>query len=302
MKKYKNPAVRKTIFTLLIYISLGFLIVYLREIDYLHLKELQFKPGYLVASLLFLFSGFLVSAMNWYFALKRQDVNCSIGDAIISHGLHIFSKYIPGKLWTIIGRAGIMSSRIQRPIGELSLISMKEQLVFIWTGMVLSIFLVYSLLDKYIIACYLIFLFVLTVFLFSKKFHEFIFGKINYFFKNKLFFPYIRVKKFYPVFFTSIIYWTCWMAGFYLLAISMKSEITNIAIAFIFPYSAVLGLLAIFVPGGLGVREGLMVIALISMGLAEPFSTTFAVISRIWFIIGELFIFIVAFFIRAFKK
>jgi uncharacterized membrane protein YbhN (UPF0104 family) len=225
-----------------------------------------------------------------------------MSDAMISHGLHIFSKYIPGKFWTILGRAGIMSSRTNQTIGKLTLISMKEQLVFIWTGIILSIFLVYEFLDKYLIICYLFFLIALSAFLFSKKFHEYVLKKVNYFLKNRISFPYISIKNFYPVFFISIFYWACWMIGFYFLALSVNSEANSIIIPFVFPFSAVLGLLAIFVPGGVGVREGLMVIALTSIGFSEPFSTTFAVLSRIWFIIGELFIFIIAFLLNQLNK
>jgi uncharacterized membrane protein YbhN (UPF0104 family) len=47
-------------------------------------------------------------------------------------------------------------------------------------------------------------------------------------------------------------------------------------------------------PGGLGVREGIIVLVLTATGLDVKVATTISVISRIWFISGEIFIFLMA--------
>lgn len=64
--------------------------------------------------------------------------------------------------------------------------------------------------------------------------------------------------------------------------------------AFAFSLSVSYGLLAVFMPGGLGVREGIIVLVLTATGLDVKVATTISVISRIWFISGEIFIFLMA--------
>jgi uncharacterized membrane protein YbhN (UPF0104 family) len=86
-------------------------------------------------------------------------------------------------------------------------------------------------------------------------------------------------------------------AGFYLLLFAFGIP-GPFKASFVFPVSAVYGVLAIIFPGGIGVREGIMVSLLTMMGCNPLTATTFSVVSRLWFITGELFIFSLAFIAR----
>ncbi len=59
----------------------------------------------------------------------------------------------------------------------------------------------------------------------------------------------------------------------------------------VFPLSGTLGILAGFAPGGIGVREGLMVSCLVLAGFEITEAATISIASRLWFLIGESFIF-----------
>jgi len=50
--------------------------------------------------------------------------------------------------------------------------------------------------------------------------------------------------------------------------------------------------MALIAPGGLGAREGVMIGYLIFAGIPAIEATTIAVVSRLWFLLGEIFIFI----------
>jgi len=59
------------------------------------------------------------------------------------------------------------------------------------------------------------------------------------------------------------------------------------AITSIFAASYTLGFLCLIVPGGLGVREGLLA-ALLSLYMPLPMATVVSLLSRLWFTAGEL--------------
>jgi uncharacterized membrane protein YbhN (UPF0104 family) len=58
-----------------------------------------------------------------------------------------------------------------------------------------------------------------------------------------------------------------------------------------FPLAASLGVLALVAPGGLGVREGVIVAYLGLAGIPAMEATTISIASRLWFLGGELIFF-----------
>ena len=60
-----------------------------------------------------------------------------------------------------------------------------------------------------------------------------------------------------------------------------------------FAFSLNIGFLAIFTPGGIGVREGVLVF-LLSSFFPLPVSTLIALLSRLWITVGELLCFLIA--------
>lgn len=63
---------------------------------------------------------------------------------------------------------------------------------------------------------------------------------------------------------------------------------------FAFPLSVCFGIIAIILPGGLGLREGIIIGYLVLAGLDTEQATTISFLNRLWFIAGELFIFLLA--------
>ena len=90
-----------------------------------------------------------------------------------------------------------------------------------------------------------------------------------------------------------ILTWLLWSIGFFLLVASLVPDKISPAVGLGFPLAGTLGIMAIIAPGGLGVREGVMVGYLNLAGLSLPEATTISITARLWFLIGEIFIFIV---------
>ena len=86
-----------------------------------------------------------------------------------------------------------------------------------------------------------------------------------------------------------------WASGFYFLAQSMSSEPVSLLTATGFPLAAAYGIIAIVAPGGVGVREGILVGYLVTLGFTTSQAATVAVASRLWFLIGEAFVFFVGY-------
>ena len=82
--------------------------------------------------------------------------------------------------------------------------------------------------------------------------------------------------------------WLCFAAGFVLFAGSLVAEPVPWLVGLAFPLAACVGMLAIFLPGGLGAREAVIVSALVLAGLTLRDATAVAVAARLWFIVGEV--------------
>jgi len=63
-------------------------------------------------------------------------------------------------------------------------------------------------------------------------------------------------------------------------------------LALAFPAGITYGFVVIFMPAGIGVREGIVASFLIAGGISSANAITISVISRFWFVAGEVFLFI----------
>ena len=161
------------LFRILIYISLAFLVIYLYKFNYLNVQGLDLDPVYLIPAILLLWGGFMMSTLSWWKALCIHDIHVSKKMALVSHGLSVFAKYIPGKVWTILGRASFVAQNNQS-MRNASYISLKEQLIYVWLGLVIGIgpILYYYPLNGFVILVLALTVF-FSLFLYSKRFHQF---------------------------------------------------------------------------------------------------------------------------------
>ena len=291
----KNFFVRN-ILKILVYLSLVFFIYYLYTFDYVVLESLQIDILPFVFSVLLLFAGFLFSAISWWFILSKQNVSIGVKQGIVSHGLYVFAKYIPGKIWVILGRAGIASKFSGKPVKELSIISLKEQFIYVIMGLIIGLpalllsfgFGFYALI---IIAAIL----ALSFMFFVKPAHNLAINVASRILRRPLELPFIGLATLLQIAGFIVVYWLLWASGFYLLLISVFGDVSITAL-FIFPLGVSVGVLAIILPGGIGVREGIITGLLVSSGISLEAAITVSLLQRIWFIAGEVFIFLAALF------
>lgn len=290
---------KQTIFNLLLYISLFFLIFFLIRFDYINIKNIHFNYLLLIVSVIILWLAVLVNCYCWGAYLKINGVEITNSEALVSYGLSILGKYIPGKIWVIFGRA-VYVSNLGYSLTKISFISLKTQILMIIGGLIVSIvpLLITKGFEKIVIFGGLI-LIILMLLTFNKKIHNFGVSFISKIFKRDFTFPFldwITTLKITPYI---LLYWLLLMLGFYFFVRSFGYNV-SFSIGLVFPLSVVLGILAIIFPGGLGVREGVLTSLLVSQGLNLSNSISISFVSRLWFLSAELFLFIFSFVINKF--
>ncbi len=282
---------RRVLF-LLIYASLAFLIYKLISNEFLMMPEIR-SYRYLLLSVFFVFVGFCFQAVSWQKVLNGFGLNVTLTDAVASVGMTIFAKYIPGKIWMVTGRAAYLSHYSGTPLKKTTFSSLYAQLFSIWTGLTLSLLV---LSDSSNMAVWGLPIglpwAVLSILLFYNALH--LAGELTLrLFRNRTvkitrlgFWQVLRISPWF------LGMWLFWSVGFFMLVMGIASQPDSIAVALAFPVAATLGILTYFAPGGLGVREGLMVAYLGGGYYSLPDATGIAVAARLWFLIGEVFLFV----------
>ncbi len=280
-----------------IYISLIFLIYALIKNRYLSLPSIKNWPA-LCLSVLFLLGFYLSSSFNWQMMLRKHEIFISPTTSLSSFGLSVFGKYIPGKIWTVMGQAVYVSEGTHVPLKDLSAISLENLLFHIWTGLIfggVGVFIVGGMrLWGWII---LLFLFILTLVLWSSVFHIFLEKTIRLIQRREIKIPRLesRLKmSLIPWFSLNMLLLTL---AFYLFSVAICSGRISLPVGLGFPLAGTLGLMAFFAPGGLGIREGILIGYLKLAGISTQEAVTISVSSRLWVLMGESLIFILGYYL-----
>lgn len=273
--------------------SLIFLLAGLYYADYL-IKPAVYSYAYLFYSVLFLWAGFLFYSVCWGKVLGSEYRDIRNRTIMASAGLTIFGKYIPGRLWILIGRSAYVEKHSAHDLGPLSLLSFKEQIISIWIGFLLGL-IGYNLAGNFSIggitgmAMWLI----ATPLILSSLLPNIINRVMARLMKrdvNITPLDWHMIRRVVPY---SILNWSIWSLGFYFLVQALVPYNVPVLTGLCFPLAANIGILAFFAPGGIGIRETMILIYLHQLGVSIPEATTIALASRLWFLFGEAFLFVV---------
>ncbi len=283
----------KKAFNIFIYLSLVFLIYALYRADYLVIPRI-FNLVYLIIALLLCFAGFIADAFAWRKALKVYDFEkASFNDAISGMGLSIFGKYIPGKIWVIAGRAAYISNKYKYAFNSVSAVSFNAQFIVLWTGLFVGALgiIIYGNID-YWGELVLLFWLGLSLIIFTKWFRQIVIKLFYLLFKKKIELPEISALKNIKIIPYYFLPWLFWCAGFYFLAGSLSPDTVNPLVGVGFALGSTFGVLAVVVPGGIGVREGVLTGFLVLSGMSLELAVAISLASRLWYLCGEFFIFL----------
>lgn len=282
-------------FKILLYSSLLFLGYALYKADYLSIPVVH-SLTQLGFSFAFLFAGFIVMSDCWRLVLREDDVVIiSFKESLVSSGLSIFTKYIPGKVLVVLGRASYIRNIYDVSMTKLSLTSLKVQVLSIWIGLIIGSVTIMKIEPGiYTVLLVVFFITSFSVLLYSNYFKSLFNRLFRWITKKQVDYPVLQFRRSLKIIPAFALNWILWCTGFYFLVDALTSYTVPLAIGLGFALAGTLAIVALIAPGGLGVREGLLSALLIGFGIDKTDAITISIASRLWFLVGEFFIFLLA--------
>jgi uncharacterized membrane protein YbhN (UPF0104 family) len=282
--------------------SLAFLAVALYKADYLVIPRVYSIPA-LFAALACVLAGSIADALAWRKILEKSGFPVSVTESIAGVGLSVFAKYIPGKVWALMGRAAVVAERRSYSLAQVASASFTWQIVMIWLGVIfgaggLVLLRAPAVWGWLVLVMWL----ALTAVLFSNAAQFTASGLYKRIFSRDISFPRMASRDLFislPWFFVT---WGVYSLGFYLLVSGLFSSRVPLSTGLGFPLSLTVGIIAFFAPGGLGVREGVLVGYLVLAGLPVQEATAISIAARLWVFVGEALIFLVGLSLGYFLK
>jgi hypothetical protein len=282
-----------------VYVSLVFVGVLLYGFDYLRVPSVA---SYTTLALTFplLLAGFAFLVASWNVLLAKSGWPVRFGEGLAALGLSILGNYLPGKVWLIMGRAGYIAERRAYPLAKVSVLSVHAQLVSLWAGLLLGGLGAFAVGGMAIWGPLILLLWlVLTLTIFSRGVHALVARGIDKLVGCHVSIPLLSFASTSHAIVLALLTWVCWSLAFYLFLISLGLAGVSLGDGLAFPLAATLGVLAIFAPGGLGAREGVLVAYLVLAGQSAADATSVALAARLWFLVAELALFAIGWFADA---
>jgi hypothetical protein len=208
--------------------------------------------------------------------------------------MSIFGKYIPGKVWLITGISGKVAAASGSSVFVVAMVATLLQILVIGMGVLVGMFSINAQINfVYRLVIYI--LFIVGIALFFKYKNRIYENRLIC--SNKLTRRWVRplIKSISTPLLMSILgVWLLWSLAFYLFCLSLGANLINYRAGFTFPLASSGGIVAIFAPGGIGVREGLLGLLLSEYIGSKADVVSIATFSRLWFLVGEAGIFSIA--------
>jgi uncharacterized membrane protein YbhN (UPF0104 family) len=273
-------------------VSLLFVTVYLFSFDYLSLPRVE-SGSLLGLSFLLLCAGFLVDVVAWRALLCRSGCQVDLATALAGFGLSVFGKYVPGKVWLVVGAAAYVAERTGRPTSSVALISVTGQFISLMAGLLLGTIGLFAVGGLHAWGWLAALLFCgLVIVLFSRAVHDPVERVLERFIRPGFVVPSLNHRTTLGLLPFYLTVWLLYSAGFYLLVESLTESSTPLFVGFGFPLASTLGLMVLLMPGGLGVREGVLSAYLGLAGIPVAHALALSIAARLWFTAGELFLFV----------
>lgn len=254
--------------------------------------------GWLTASVAVLVGSMMAMALGWYAALRELGTAMSPWPAQRIWIVTNFLKYLPGKVWLVIGRI-LHCQRYGIPKIVTLTSFAYEYVLFMASGVIVSACTVPFWLQRGEARAYGWTLLLVPATLIG--FHPAIFGPtVNRLLKLAKRPPLARQIRFSRLLLLLLFFCLAWglFGGAFCLFVMAVHPMPLVAwptLGGAFMASWILGLLVIFTPGGLGVREGMLMAVLASLCSAylpaespQGVAVVLALGSRLWMVLSEV--------------
>ena len=286
MKKYLKYV--KIVFMLIVFY---FLARYIKgNIEDLRQLKLSFNMGMLLLSV-FIFIIYKVNlCLLWHYITVKNKCSISLEKSFVSWFYSLLGKYIPGKIFFLGARLyyyhqeGISKKKI-------TFCFLLENICTLLGAAFLFLFSL-MFIDNPTLQQYKLALFILLI-LFFIVVHPTVISKLSNIplriFKKEPLTLNIKYRDILQLILLFIVNWIIVGIGFYVLVYSFYPIDLQYLfyVSGAFGLSVIIGILSLFAPAGIGVREGVMIFAL-SLIMPESAAVVVSVISRLWMTFTEL--------------
>jgi hypothetical protein len=278
--------------------SLVFAGIVLYRFDFLHVPTVASYPV-MALTLPLQLAGFAFVVASWNVLLAKNACPVRFGEGLAALGLSVLGNYMPGKIWLIMGRAGYVADRHAYPLAKVSVLSLHAQLISLWAGLLLGSLGAFAVGGVRIWGPLILLLWLgLTLTIFSRGAHALVACMITKVIRRHVSIPLLSLRSTGHAIVWALLAWLCWSLAFYLFLVSLGLDGVTPTDGLAFPLAATLGVIAIIAPGGLGAREGVLVGYLVLAGQSGAEATTVAVAARLWFLLGEVSLFVIGWIIH----
>jgi len=282
----------RSLFKWFVYASLIFLVYYIVRQGVLEVPRIH-SYAILLASFPILMTGCWGGVIAWHRLLSKSGLPCSRTECLAAMGLSIFGKYVPGKLWVILGRATYVSQKRRFPLSAVSAASLNDQFIALWAGLLLGTIGLLWVGGLRVYGWLTLLSWVgISLLVFSHWFHRIAEELLKVVLRRAIDIPAMSLRSTLQLLPWHIGYWLLWAVSFYLLLAALSPSSVPLPVGLAFPLAGSLGVMAVIAPGGLGVREGIMTGYLTLVGIPLPEAITLSVASRLWFLLGEVVFFV----------
>ena len=260
----------------------------------------------ILSTLIFAFSYF-IQIWAWYLITVKLGIALSISDTLKSWFYSQLGKYLPGKVWLLLSRFYFYESK-GRSRKAISIALYFETATVIGAACLIFLAVLIFHKEKWSYYSWRQLGWVLPLLLLGfASLHPRVLQKISNwvlvrFKREPLSFSFSYADILW-ILFVCIISWMVGGVGFYFFVDSVY-PVTPDYIPFLtgaLAISSTLGLIALFAPSGLGVREGALVY-LLSFMVATPVAVIISVLTRIWMTLVEIGLIGVVYLLRQLQK
>jgi len=244
----------------------------------------------LIISILIFWVYKITNALLWHYITVKNHCSIPIEKAVVSWMYSLLGKFVSGQVFYIGGRVYLYSCEgASKKLVSFCFIFENVCTLLAATSLfIISMFFVnVEIINqyKYLAVIFLILLFVIINPFFIKKGMNLLL-KV---FKKEPMEITISYKDIFFIVMLFILNWLIQGLGFYMLVNSIfVVQIRDFFfIAGSYALACVIGILAIFAPSGIGVRESIMVMTLKNI-IPEAITIVISVVARIWATVGEL--------------
>jgi hypothetical protein len=272
--------------------SFVFLAAALYKADYLSVPRVH-SAAALAVSLALLLAGSFADTLSWRAILARSGFPAGTAECLAAVGLSSFAKYIPGKVWAAMGRAAFVAQRRSYSLAHLTSVSFTWQLTVLWFGLIfggagLVVLAAPAVWGIVVLAMWL----ALTAIIYSNAAQAVAARAYRKLRSRPIEFPRTPPSAIFASAPWFLALWLVYSAGFHFLVAGLSTADISLGTGLGFPLALTAGLLAFIAPGGLGVREGVMVGYLVLAGLPLAEATAVSIAARLWFLAGEVLTFL----------